>query len=185
MGWQPGPQAFVITVLTCAVPKRLEWLARATASVRAQTLKPHAHLIHIDYGRSGTVASLNRMLAGVETPYVALLADDDELYPEHLEKLRAAISGHTVAYSWCDCGGQIPHTQDGSTVAATALIRTQAVRDMGGWTVGEREGNSKEDFRLWGRLRSARCTFTCVPEITWKYNFHGDNQSRGGLKEID
>lgn len=182
-----------VTVITPAIPKRFRHgrLTAAIQSVLDQELRPHAHLIQIDYERAGTVASLNRLLAGVETPFLAVLPDDDEFYPDHLRKLREAIGGHAVAYSFCDCGGEIPHTQpepDGAlgdaTIAATCMLLTEAVRDVGGWDYDGCDGNSCEDLRMWRKLAAAGGTFTCVPEVTWKYNFHGANQSREGLKDI-
>src|SRR5262245_52890123 len=175
-----------VTVITPAIPKRWSsgFLQEAIQSVREQTLLPAAHLIHVDYDHAGTVASLNRLLAGVETPYLAVLSDDDVFYPQHLARLRESIDEHAVAYSWCDCDDQIPHTTDGSAIAANCLMSTQIVKDIGGWWTDPRDGNSLEDFRMWDKMQGMGLTFKCVPEVTWRYRFHGDNQSRKELTEI-
>lgn len=178
------PSASDITVLTSAIPKRLGMLAECMESVRNQTLRPHAHYVHIDYEKSGTVKALNRMFWWVETEFVALLADDDLMYPEHLEKLRGAIGDHAVAYSWCECGGQIPHVDNDSVIAANVLIRSSEIVKAGGWVLDSHGSNSCEDFRMWDSIRDQGGTFVCVPEITWEYRFHGDNQSRTGIKGI-
>lgn len=174
-----------ITVITPAIPKRLSagMLDESLRSIRNQELQPHAHLVHVDYEQAGTVAALNRMLPGVETEFLCVLADDDVFYPNHLRLLREAIGDKALAYSWCDCGGQIGHVTDGSEITASALVRTEAVREAGGWRLCPKYGNSREDYRMWQQiLVTQKGGFVCVPEITRHYRFHGDNQSRNGIQ---
>ena len=74
-----------ITVITATIPGRDLLLQRAVNSVKAQTLQPERHAIMLDQHKAGGAAILDLLLAEVTTEYVAVLDDDDELLPNHLE----------------------------------------------------------------------------------------------------
>lgn len=171
-----------VSVITCAIPERLDLLAEAMAAVRAQTYQPAAHLIGIDYARIGTARNLNRTAVPAASEFLAILADDDLLDPHHLERLMAASDGADVVYSWCRTvgrGGWTPNEhfdpvrlRQYNYIPATALIRASAF-----WEVGGFPDEPLEDYGLWLRLLDWGARFVCVPEITWTYRFLGGNKT--------
>ncbi len=80
-----------VTICTATIPTRQELLKRAIASVENQTLQPQKHLIKLDDKREGHTAMLDAMIAEATTKYIAILDDDDELLPRHIEAIYGAI----------------------------------------------------------------------------------------------
>lgn len=76
-----------ITVVIATIPPRSGLLARALASVAAQTLQPKAIIVEYDHGRTGAASTKNRAIRKAETEWVAPLDDDDLMLPDHLEQL--------------------------------------------------------------------------------------------------
>lgn len=183
----------MITVLTASIVERGDMLAEACASVRAQTLRPDAHLISVDVARVGASATYNALAAAVMTPWMTFLDDDDLLDPNHLELLaeEAALSEADVVYSWCRCTGARSYKDYNSSfdpvllhrksiVPITALVRTEAFRQVGGFPASD-----GYDWHLWRTLCDAGAEFRCVPEVTWTYRLRATpehrNQSWGEL----
>ena len=175
-----------IAVVTASLPSRVEFRAECVAAVMAQTLQPVAHLIHLDYQRSGPAACLSAMLpAAVETgaDWIAQIADDDLMFPRHLELL-AGETDADIVYSYCDVIGRgdwnpsAPFDADrlraGNYIPATSLIRTELCVELG-WRTNAAYGF--EDWDFWIRALDAGARFACVPFVTWQYRFHGDNLS--------
>jgi hypothetical protein len=164
-----------VTVITATMPGREPLLAEAMASVSMQTLTPTEHLVAIDYVQRGGARVYNLLAAGVATDWLAILNDDDVLYPPHLEALMAAATDADVVYSWCDVSGPDPWTaynqpfdahalRRTSIVSHNALVRTELVEQLGGWD--EEKG---WDWLFWLKALDAGARFACVPEITWRY----------------
>jgi hypothetical protein len=147
-----------IAVLTPSLPEREDMLAEAIGSVQAQTTKPSAHLIGIDYSRVGIGRMLNQIASGAEADWLARLDDDDLFHPTHLEVLASASDGADVVYSWCDVAprapdegtvpvpsvlgptGWVPNQEFDEDllrrrnyIPATALIRKTLWEQLGGW----------------------------------------------------
>lgn len=100
-----------VTVVIPSIPGREELLARAVASVWAQTRKPDAVLLSPDPDRSGAAATRNRALAKVTTEWVGWLDDDDLLLPNHLSICldHAAKTGADLVYPGMEVvGGRDP-----------------------------------------------------------------------------
>jgi glycosyltransferase involved in cell wall biosynthesis len=178
---RPQPR---IAVLTASIPERHELLAECIASVSAQTLKPVQHVIGIDHERAGCVPTMNRMLKSVDADWVALLADDDLMYPHHLETLHAHTDEGDIVYSWCDVEGRNwnPNTpfdadrlRQANYIPSTSLIRKSLIDKLGGWDADAAHG--WEDWNFWLRALDVKARFVCVSEITWRYRFMGDNIS--------
>lgn len=174
-----------VAVVTAAIPERFDLLRDALKSVAAQTLQPAEHIVVVDYDRRGTADALNRGLAAVTSEWVATLDDDDVLYPPHLEVLLGASRFADVVYSYCDCDFDIHVNAPFNPavlrvqnyIPTTALIRTEKLREVGGWP-DERE----QDWALWLRLLDAQARFVYVPRVTWRYRRHGGPQKAlGGL----
>jgi hypothetical protein len=169
------------TVITATMlPERSGLLARAVDSVTRQTVKPDHHLIAVDYLRTGGARVYNLLASAVDSEWIALLPDDDVLYPQHLETLLDASPGADVVYSYCDVSGSEPREQynrpfdpdllrRSSVVSHVALVRTQLVLDIGGWDAGQ-----GYDWRFWVKALDAGARFVSVPERTWLYRLDTD-----------
>jgi glycosyltransferase involved in cell wall biosynthesis len=179
-----------ISVITPSLPTRPDMLAKCIASVKAQTLKPIEHLIGIDYARVGPSEMRNRLLASAVGDWVAVLDDDDLLLPIHLQKLND-VAGDII-YGYCEVTGRsewnpnrgfnADDLKQGNYIPVTALIRTSLLRDLEGWRSKEASYSGLEDWDLYRRALDLGATFTCVPEITWIYRFHGGNRTDRGTK---
>jgi hypothetical protein len=175
-----------IAVITASLPERDAFRAESIAAVNAQTLKPVAHFVCIDHERATPAGVHNRLLpacvaAGAE--WVAQIADDDLMYPHHLETLAAHSDDADIVYSYCDVEGRqfnpnAPFNPDRlrqeNYIPATTLIRTSLCERLG-WRVDAQHGF--EDWDFWVRALDAGARFICVPEHTWLYRFHGTNLS--------
>jgi len=164
-----------IAVVTAAVPERLDLLSEACESVRAQTLQPDEHIVVVDYARRGTADALNRALAAVTSEWVAVLDDDDVLYPDHLERLEGASRFADVVYSNFDCDWGLQcfrafdpvALREENFIPTTSLVRTSKLRDVGGWP-----DQHLQDWGLWLRILETRGRFVSVPKVTWRYRRH-------------
>jgi glycosyltransferase involved in cell wall biosynthesis len=174
-------QAANVTVLTRSIPERTHLLAECIASVLAQTRKPAEHLIELDANHTGAVATLNRALRRVRTRWVAFLDDDDLFYPHHLQTLLSVAEGAELVYSWCDVEGRDgwnPNRHFDPTVLRahnyipiTVLADTATLLELGGFP-----DVHQEDYAMWLRLLDAGKTIRCIPEVTWRYRFLGNNR---------
>ena len=178
----------MITVITASLPTRAAMLAECMASITAQDLAPAAHLVGVDHARAGTSAVRNALVAATSTDWLAVLDDDDVALPCHLAALAGADAD--IVYSlpavegragWQPVGPFDPERlRRESYIPATALIRTQLVRDLGGWRNSADTPNGWEDWDLWLRALDAGARFAFVPLVTWRYRFHGANKTDRG-----
>lgn len=170
-----------VSIVTPAIPSRLEMLSEAIATVHAQTVPPIEHLIAIDYERIGVIANTNRLVEMARGDWVVPLADDDLLHPNFLEALLSASDGADVVYSEMTVEGETwpavgpgPSTGKPAGLPGMALIRKALWMDLGGY----RLTRQPEDLDLWQRMSIAGAAFRYVPEVLWTYRFHGGNASR-------
>jgi hypothetical protein len=183
---RPLPRADTVALITPSIPERAALLAECLASVAAQTRLPDEHLVGIDHHRIGVPHMLNRLAERTRCAWLAVVADDDLLDPQHLEVLLGAAGGADVVYPFCRVSGRDgwspnrPFDADAlrtsNYIPATALIRRSLWEDLGGWSAAA----VHEDHELWLRALDAGATFRCVPEVTWTYRFHGANLSTTG-----
>lgn len=165
----------MITVVTASLPERSSWLAEACSSVAAQTYRPDIHLIGVDHARSGTATIRNGLIGTAQTPWVAILDDDDLIEPNHLERLAEfADEGVSVVYSYC--GGHVPpgcnrpfdptELRKRNFIPATILLNKEAWETVGGYP-----DVYAEDWALLLRIleRYGPSAFRCCPEVTWTY----------------
>jgi glycosyltransferase involved in cell wall biosynthesis len=193
-----------ITVCIATIPPRARQLRQALASVVVQTLQPAAIVVEYDHEHTGAAATKNRALAAVRTPWVAFLDDDDQFLPEHLEILRwhavdwlprtEPSTGWTpdVLYSIPevpqyptkrDPNGRygVPFDPDElrrrSYIQTTSLIRTDLLREVGGFQVPDRLVEGKpcvyDDWGAWLAMLDAGARFLHVPEVTFIWNHWG------------
>ena len=189
-----------VTVITATIPPRSSMLNRAIQSVALQTLQPATHLIEVDLHKTGAPETRDRLLSRVNTEYVAILDDDDELLPDHLEALRAQADNNDLVYSHfryssLGNGGHLeqffgkPWTNaDPHQIAVTWLARTQTLLDVGGFSGGfdvrsnERDWQGNrigEDYSIVLKLVEANARIVHVPKVTWVYHVgHPPTQGR-------
>jgi glycosyltransferase involved in cell wall biosynthesis len=182
-----------ITVITATIPGRDLLLQRAVNSVKAQTLQPDRHAIMLDQHKAGHAAILDLLLAEVTTKYVAILDDDDELLPNHLELCYNKItetgadlvypgfkysSTHDQGHLECHFGVEWDNNHPHQT-AITTLAKTDTIREVGGFSVDwdpdsfnvDSTGNRLGfDYLLILRLVEAGKIIKHVPERTWIYH---------------
>lgn len=174
----------MISVITASLPARGAMLAECMASVAAQTHRPLEHLVGVDHAGVGPAALRTRLLAAAGGEWVAIVDDDDLLYPQHLERLLAASAAADIVYPFCEVDGRdwspnrafdADALRAGNYIPITALIRTGLARSLG-WR--EQAAHGWEDWDFWLRALDVGARFVCLPEVTWRYRFHGGNRSQ-------
>jgi glycosyltransferase involved in cell wall biosynthesis len=172
-----------VCVITPSIPERHAMLRECLASVAAQTRAPDEHTIAIDHARAGVASTLNRLAASASGDWLAVLADDDVLDPGHLATLEQGTARGDIVYSFCRVVGRpgwcpnrrfdADELRRANYIPATALIRRELWKELGGW----RSDTRHEDHDFWLRALAAGGVFVCIPEVTWTYRFHGGNRS--------
>lgn len=182
-----------VTVCTPTIPPRGEQLTRAVQSVSEQTVKPAAHLIMVDVHREGAPVMLDKTIATAQTEWVAILADDDELLPHHLEILWDMVTAENAdigfthfRYSHLQDAGHlerfrgVPFDNDNPRqMTGVFLARRDLLLEVGGHSGGfdplsydrDNSGNRiGEDFVIVQKLAKAGAKFAVSPEVTWIYH---------------
>lgn len=151
----------------------------------------HAHSDNLHNAR-------NAALEQVETPWVIHLDADDVLEPGYLPAMALARGGDVrvptvrymqrgrpisrprfpqVAGHQHDCVAQcLPH---GNWIVVGAAVRTQLVRDIGGW----RDFTWSEDWDVWLRCHLAGASFTRAYRAVYQAHVRPDSRNRGGTPE--
>lgn len=162
-----------VSIVIPTIGGREDMLLDAVKSVHHQTLQPRDLLVARDNKRRGTAATINPLIERCATGWYCRLDDDDVLLPHHLETVWRHATRADVVYT--DCQGGPAHVnqpfdpdllRERNYIPATALVRTQAARDVGLPTC------YAEDWALWLRLLNAGATFLHIPEVTWHYRQH-------------
>lgn len=169
----------MFTAVTVSIPERHESLARAGASLRAQTYGPVPWLVRVEeppvFGVAHVVSQRRALLPAVQTPWMAVLDDDDTLAPTYLERVAEAIANDpraAVVYTFC-CGHA--HTEGAfdadrlqreNYIDGEAVISMEWLQRAGGYP----DGPIVEDWQLWKRIDALGGRFVCVPE---RLRFHG------------
>jgi glycosyltransferase involved in cell wall biosynthesis len=182
-----------VTVCTATIPTRNDLLQRCIQSVKNQTLQPAKHLIKLDDERLGHVAMLDAMIEEATTKYVAILDDDDELLPNHIESIYKTIieldadlvyphfkysslpdGGHLEKFRGKPWDNNAPHQ-----VPITWIAKRDVILEVGGFSQGfdifsmevDNEGNRiGQDFHLIKKLAAANKYITNIPDVTWIYH---------------
>jgi glycosyltransferase involved in cell wall biosynthesis len=193
-----------VTVCVATIPGRERLLKRALLSVDRQHLTPDAVLVELDRNRTGAAATRNRMLATVDTEWIAWLDDDDQFLSNHLAVLMDAAEGADLVYPtprmvtgrdptavavngrwqlpWGVPFGpeQEQHLRtQGSFIPVTHLVRTETALKAGGFPEGRTLPDGRyqgEDERYLIALLDAGARFRHVNEETWLwFGSHGSN----------
>lgn len=182
-----------VTVITPTIPVRGEQLQRAILSVMAQTVKPETHLVMPDIHRLGAPQMLDLCMTTAQTEWVAVLADDDEFLPHHLETLwnlleetKADIAYSHFKYSHFQDGGHLERYrgqpfdyENPRQMTGVFVGKREMLLDLGGHSSGfvttsydrDEQGNRiGEDFHLVKKLAQARIPVAVTGEVTWIYH---------------
>jgi glycosyltransferase involved in cell wall biosynthesis len=182
-----------VTVCTATIPTRVELLKRAVKSVENQTLKVKKHSIKLDEKREGHCAMLDAMIEEAKTKYVAILDDDDELLPRHIEAIYNCIeeTDADLVYPWFKYsnlpdGGHLeifaykPWSDDNvHQVPITWIAKRKTILEVGGFSKGfdinsyetDHQGNRiGQDFVMIQKLVAAGKKIVHHPELTWIYH---------------
>ena len=168
-----------LTVLTCTIPGREDYLDRNIDSVRRQTVAVHSHLIASDDGSLGPLVKYNALAKAVDTEWLAILDDDNYWLDEHVEMIIPEFDNADVIYTW-DGGGTRPrkqlsgftqeqliqHFTETNTLDQSCAIRTEMFRKVDGF----RLSNRSMDHDLWLRIARAGGRFLAIPKMTWFYS---------------
>lgn len=184
---RPVPPPPEIAVVTPSLPERHAMLGEACASLAAQTLRPVAHHIAVDYERQGPGSMLNRLIAPLTTEWLSILPDDDLYDPDHLEALAKHVDEADIVLSWSRITGKDVPQYRGQFVPehfferrdtgmrGVFLFRRSLWEKLGGW----RENVPLEDWDFLCRAVIAGARFCPVYRETWTYRFHEGNRSHG------
>jgi glycosyltransferase involved in cell wall biosynthesis len=184
-----------ITVVIPSIPGRRKMLARALASVAAQSHPAHEVVVEKDVQQNGATVTRQRGLEKVETEWVAFLDDDDEFKPDHLRLLAGAVyvQDADYVYPWYDIvGGRDPMAQffgkpwdpaQPHQTTITTLVRTELAQSVGFTNKPSKDPNGGsrlvggEDYRFTLACNEAGARIFHLPMRTWRWHHHGRNTS--------
>lgn len=185
-----------VAVVIPTIPSRSERLQKAVESVMKQTRVPDQIIVQEDTERLGAWATRNRGLEKVTSDYVAWLDDDDELLPNHIERLARFLDHYPqfgLVYPIPRVeGGRDPTAtsvngfwippwrvpfgpeqeehlrNEGSFIPITHMVRTQDVRAIGGFPA---PGTVRwiEDWGYLVNLLDHGTKFYHLPVVTWRW----------------
>lgn len=197
------PDRLSVAVVVATIPGREALLEEALASIAAQHRAPEQVVVEADPRRTGAAATRNRALARVDTDLVAWLDDDDLLLRNHVGALARVLEReldvglvypvpHVVGGSeptavtvdgvWQKPWGvefgpeQARHLiERGSFIPITHMVRTELVRDVGGFPEGYTLPGGRyrgEDEALLIALLRAGAWFRHLNVTTWVWRVH-------------
>lgn len=175
-------------------PRFHSTLPRALASVFEQTRPVDALVVATDLDHAGAAATRNRALAMVRTDWVAFLDSDDMWRPFHLEALAAhaqetgadlvfphfdVINGFDPFAQWEGVPFDPVELGNHNRVPVTVLVRTELLREAGGFQPAGPPDNPCDDWGAWRALVAAGGTISHLNRRTWCWVW-GDNTSGRG-----
>lgn len=168
-----------VTVVTVSIPERAHLLAQAGATIAVQTYGRVPWLIRVDdpgahWGPRHIAHQRNRLLAAVDTEWMAVLDDDDLFEADYLRRCSEHFDEADVVYTYC-YGRTHPEgpfdperLRRENFIDGECLLRTELVREAGGYPVGD----TVEDWELLKRLSGMGARFVCIPERL-RHHRHG------------
>lgn len=148
-------------------------------SVEDQTFKRWEHLILRDTDYEGCAATVNALAKEARGEWLFIVADDDLLHPDCLQKHLDASVGADIVYGPPVVEGEDDAQFCGSppNIPAVALIRTALWVKLGGY---DQRLTATEDRDFYERAmrRGTFAKFARIADTTWTYRFHGSNKSR-------
>ena len=186
-----------ISVVIPTIRPRVRLCMRALASVLGQKRLPDEIIVEMDDEGVGAPKTRNRGLRQASGDWIAFLDDDDELLPQHLERLEqyANETGADLVYPWFTVVGGTatdPFPQffgkewDNDKPHQTTisfLVRREAALAVGGFpddfTWADDAWATGEDYQFVLRLREAGYKIVHLPERTWRWHWHYSNLQGG------
>lgn len=171
----------------------LSW--RDLAHERAiPSAEPQAPVVHV-HGES-LHGARNAALALVRTPWVIHVDADDELSADYCEQMATGTADLRVPAVAYVRGGQrrapyIPRVAghrhdccaecltDGNWIVVGACVRTQLVRDVGGWE----PFSWSEDWALWARCWRAGATVEVIPSAVYVAHVNPRSRNRAPAQD--
>ena len=182
-----------VTICTAHIPTRSKYLARAVESVYKQNLKPKSHFISVDYNKFGSPCNLDKLIHGVTTKYVAILDDDDELLPNHVEVLYKMLeetnadlcypwfyfssvkhAGHLEQWAFKEWNNEKFHN-----IPITWMAKTEVIKAVGCFSGGfdvhsfitDSQGHRKgQDHNIARKIVDGGYIIKHCPVVTWIYH---------------
>jgi hypothetical protein len=148
-------------------------LGRAVGSVGAQTV-PAVALVEHDPDLTGCGPTLNRALLKVLTPWVATLGDDDSLCPEFAAVVLAEPDADLAIVQMRYPDGLVlpmvtdPDELQFGSVGCSYAVRTEVVRDVGGWIDEPCTPSLAEDWELIRAVRDGGGRVRVVPRVLYR-----------------
>jgi glycosyltransferase involved in cell wall biosynthesis len=199
-------RAYLMSVsVTAVIPtiptRRTTLLPLALQSVLLQTYPITAISIRTDLRREGAAATRARALGSATTEWVAFLDDDDEWYPQHVERLlaQAHATDADYVYSYWDTTrtanyfGDPPklHGPDEhyghygrefdpdnpTDTTSMVLVRTDLAQRVGFRQWNGTDLVSNEDHWFMIDCLAAGAKIVHLPEQTWYWRHHDGNTS--------
>ena len=163
-------------------------LERAATSVRSQTV-PVEHVLAEDIHRMGAAITRAHGLALVETEWTAFLDSDDEMDPDHIERLlaHAADTAADYVYPWFRVVGGTdpfpmfygkpfdPSAPNSTTI--TILVRTELAKQVG-FAADPTVQVAGEDFLFTKGCIAAGAKIVHLPRRSWTWH-HGPQNTSG------
>lgn len=184
--------------LTFAIPffRRVDWLAEALASVRAQRRADWRCLVldeQAETGAADLVASLgdpriahranerrlgivgnwNRGLDAADTELVTLLHADDRLLPDYMDVVVALADAHPVAVA-AACDAEIVDAGGRAIFSLADAVKRRLVPPGEPWRLA---GES-------GLAALARCDFVMCPTVAWRLPVLGARRFESGWHQV-
>lgn len=187
-----------VSVVMATIPGREDLMIRALNSVESQHRQPDQVVVEPDFNRTGAACTRNRALNKVTSDYVAILDDDDWLLPNHLKALMHVAEkepDNDLIYPTPDVrnmpdptavvvGGRwklpwgLDWTEDhrqhmiqrGNFVPVTCLIKTESLREVGGFPEPDhpdRRISHCEDWLCFRRMALKGMKFRHINVKTW------------------
>jgi glycosyltransferase involved in cell wall biosynthesis len=180
-------------------------LIDAVNSVHAQTRVPNEIWVYSDANGDGAAQTRNNAWRQSSSEWIAFLDDDDQLYPQHIERLVAESADADLIYPWFDLPYGVdplavrvndayvspfglPFSEDhknhilteGNFIPVTVLVRRSLLEEVDGFPQPGStrwQHNHCEDWGCWQDMLRVGARFKHVPEKTWVWNWHGGNTS--------
>lgn len=203
-----------VAVVIPTIAGREKLLERALLSVRTQRRKPDQLVVEHDVERTGAAPTRNRAVDKVKTDVIAWLDDDDTLQPNHLmanmrvlerdpkislvypvprmvggrDPTATSVQGEWVLPWGVRFGPeQAEHLRRfGNFIPMTHLVRTEAVRAVGGFPIPGTPEWPRPDVEDWGyilRLLEAGYAFEHLDQKTWNWHVHAAHTGGRGDRD--
>jgi Glycosyl transferase family 2 len=160
----------------------------ATRACLDRLSRPHTRVLTQPHG--GLAAARNAGIREARGRYLCALDADDLLVPGYLDKAVSVLDAHehlTFVSSWLEAFGDeafvwrqeqcdLPTLLHECTVCTAALVRTAAVRAIGGYDEAMPH-QGYEDWDLWIRLVAAGAEGLILPEVLFRYRRRAGSMS--------